>query len=131
MKIVTQNNDYHVLVSRGELATLNNCLNEALILVDRTEFQTRVGVDMAVVDGLLDEINDAFNERWTKANLRVSRQSDQYDILVSRDEMEILINCTREVLNKLLKDSFESRVGEKVDVVRGYLRQMKEATSAA
>lgn len=131
MKIVKQNNDYHVLVSRGEMATLNNCLNETLILVDKTEFPVRVGADLTVVDRLLDEINDAFDEQRTKANPRVSAQGDQYDIRVSPDELEILANCTREALSRLRSDSFESRVGEKVEVVRGYLRQMKEAVSIA
>jgi hypothetical protein len=98
----------------AELATLNNCLNEALILVDKTEFPTRVGADKAGVERLLDEINDAFNENWTKANLRVSRQNDQFDILVSRDELKILANCTREALSRLRKDSFKSRVGRKL-----------------
>lgn len=127
MKITKQNDHYHVLVSLGELATLNNCLNETLILVDKTEFPTRVGADKAVVERLLDEINDAFNEKWTKANLRVSRQDDQYDILVSRNELEILANCTREALSRLRKDSFESRVGEKVAVVEKYLEQLVQA----
>ena len=57
--------------------TLNNCLNETLILVDEGEFQTRVGANMAVVDALLDEINAAYNGRQKGTNLRISRQDGQ------------------------------------------------------
>lgn len=127
MKIVKKKNDYRVLVSRGELATLNNCLNETLILVKEADFPIQVGAEMSIVDKFLDEINDALNERRTKVSPKVSWQGDRYDIHVSRDELEILANCTREALSRLRKDSFESRVGEKVSVVETYLEQLVQA----
>lgn len=60
--------------------------------------------------------------------MKISRQNDQYDILVSREELEILANCHREALNMLSKESFEMRVGEKPAVVKGRMEQLVKAS---
>ena len=59
--------------------------------------------------------------------MKISRQNDQYDILVSREELEILANCHREALNMLSEAGFEMRVGVKAAVVRERLEQMAKA----
>jgi hypothetical protein len=48
-----------VELSEEELVTINNALNEARLLVPRTEFGTRMGADVRAVTSLMIEIQAA------------------------------------------------------------------------
>ena len=49
-------------VSREELGTLGNCLNEVCNGIELSEFQTRVGVSREEVQVLLQMLNRAYKE---------------------------------------------------------------------
>ena len=60
MEIIKKDDVYQILISREELGTLGNCLNETLENVDAFEFQTRVGVERSEVQILLAQITKAY-----------------------------------------------------------------------
>jgi hypothetical protein len=62
MKISKQADHFNILVSRQELAALNNCLNETLQCVDEDEFHTRVGVPSTKARDMLKQISSAYDE---------------------------------------------------------------------
>jgi len=61
MEIKSDGELFWIGLTRDELATLNNCLNEALEIVDPQEFHTRVGAERSEVRSMLRMIGNAYD----------------------------------------------------------------------
>ena len=66
MQVVQSLGGFQINLSADELRILGSCLNEALELVDESEFQTRVGAKRATVVELLRKLRDGYRQRQLK-----------------------------------------------------------------
>lgn len=64
MKIGTAaTGEYHITASIDELRLINNCINDAMDLMEDAEFQTRTGASKSMARNLLEIIHSALRAR--------------------------------------------------------------------
>jgi len=59
--------------------------------------------------------------------MRISKQNQHFEIVVSAEELRVINQCLREALVALEPDEFFARVGSKASEVETLLKQLEEA----
>jgi hypothetical protein len=62
MKIGKKGGNFLIEASQDELGILNNCINDAIDLINPKEFGTRVGATLEEAEALLDIIQSALRK---------------------------------------------------------------------